>query len=202
MTAPQPRVPSASGSPRRQALAWGTACVLASSLITMHNSLHAMTPSTELPAELRSTLPAARQVGTAVLRFFGLRVYEARLWAINGFTPEDYNHHPFGLELIYDRKLEGAAIAERSIAEMRRVGRFTDEQARQWLSLMKQAFPDVVAQDRLLGLNDGQGEVRFFHNGRQTAQIRDAEFARLFFGIWLSPQTSAPAMRSSLLGLG
>ena len=74
MTAPQPRVPSASGSPRRQALAWGTACVLASSLITMPNALHAMTPSTELPAELRSTLPAARQVGTAVLRFFGLRV--------------------------------------------------------------------------------------------------------------------------------
>ena len=187
---------------RRQALSWGAASVLAPLLITMSNQLHAMTPTAELPAELRSTLPAGRQVGSAVLRFFGLRVYEARLWATNGFTPEDYNRHPFGLELVYDRKLEGAAIAERSIAEMRRVGSFTDEQARQWLSLMKQAFPDVVAHDRLLGLNDGQGEVRFFHNGRQTAQIRDAEFARLFFGIWLSPLTSAPAMRSSLLGLG
>jgi hypothetical protein len=103
---------------------------------------------------------------------------------------EDYARHPFALELVYDRKLEGAAIAERSIAEMRRVGSFTEEQARQWLELMKQAFPDVQAQDRLLGLNDGQGEVRFFHNGRQTAQLRDAEYARLFFGIWLSPQTS------------
>ena len=187
---------------RRHALSWGAASVLAPLLITMSNELHAVTPTVDLPGEMRSTLPAARQVGSAVLRFFGLRVYEARLWAANGFTPEDYNRHPFGLELVYDRKLEGAAIAERSIAEMRRVGSFTDEQARQWLSLMKQAFPDVVAHDRLLGLNDGQGEVRFFHNGRQTAQIRDAEFARLFFGIWLSPQTSAPAMRSSLLGLG
>ena len=187
---------------RRQALSWGAASVLAPLLITIPNELHAMTPTADLPAELRSTLPAARQMGSAVLRFFGLRVYEARLWATNGFAPEDYNRHPFGLELVYDRKLEGTAIAERSIAEMRRVGSFTDEQARQWLSLMKQAFPDVVAQDRLLGLNDGQGGVRFFHNGRQTAQIRDAEFARLFFGIWLSPQTSAPAMRSSLLGLG
>ena len=187
---------------RRQALSWGAASVLAPLLITMSNELHAIAPTVDLPAELRSTLPAARQVGSAVLRFFGLRVYEARLWATNGFTPEDYNRHPFGLELVYDRKLEGAAIAERSIAEMRRVGSFTDEQARQWLSLMKQAFPDVVAQDRLLGLNDGQGEVRFFHNGRQTAQLRDADYARLFFGIWLSPQTSAPAMRTSLLGQG
>ncbi|UUC91641.1 MULTISPECIES: chalcone isomerase family protein [Comamonas] len=187
---------------RRQALAWGAALALAPSLTTMSNALHAKTPAADLPTELRSALPAARLMGTGVLRFFGLRVYEARLWAAPGSLPDDYALHPFALELVYDRKLEGAAIAERSIAEMRRVGSFTDEQARRWLALMKQAFPDVVAQDRLLGLNDGQGEVRFFHNGRQTAQLRDADYARLFFGIWLAPQTSAPAMRSSLLGLG
>jgi hypothetical protein len=113
---------------------------------------------------------------------------------------ERYAQQPFGLELAYDRKLEGEAIAERSIAEMRR-GPFSAAQADQWLALMKQAFPDVAAQDRLLGLNDGQGEVRFFHNGQPTAQTRDAEYARLFFGIWLAPQTSAPALRDALLGL-
>lgn len=205
MTAPQPharRAPHAPRAPRRKALGWCAACVLAPSLITMSNALHAITPTAELPAELRSALPSARLMGTAVLRFFGLRVYEARLWAAPGLLPEDYARHPFALELVYDRKLEGAAIAERSIAEMRRVGSFTEEQARQWLDLMKQAFPDVVAKDRLLGLNDGQGDVRFFHNGRQTAQLRDADYARLFFGIWLAPQTSAPAMRTSLLGQG
>ena len=196
MTAPPPR------AHRRQALAWGAACALVPSLTAMSKLTHAMTTTADLPIELRSTLPAGRLVGKGVLRFFGLRVYEARLWAAPGFPPGDYARHPFALELVYDRKLEGMAIAERSIAEMRRVGSFTEEQARQWLELMKQAFPDVQAQDRLLGLNDGQGEVRFFHNGRQTAQLRDAEYARLFFGIWLSPQTSAPAMRSSLLGLG
>ncbi|MDH1701689.1 chalcone isomerase family protein [Comamonas terrigena] len=191
---------------RRQALALGAACALAPSLIAMSNATHALTPTTapatELPTELRSALPASRLVGTGVLRFFGLRVYEARLWAAPGFVPEDYARHPFALELVYDRKLEGAAIAERSIAEMRRVGSFTEAQARQWLALMQQAFPDVQPQDRLLGLNDGQGEVRFFHNGRQTALLRDADYARLFFGIWLAPQTSAPALRNALLGLG
>ena len=30
--------------------------------------------------------------------------------------------------------------------------------------------------------------------------MRDAEFARLFFGIWLSPRTSEPALREALLG--
>lgn len=188
------------GIPRRHALALGAAA-LALPLTTMTHDLHAAAP-TAVPAELRSALPAARLVGKAVLRFFGLRVYEARLWAAPGFAADDYARQAFALELVYDRKLEGEAIAERSIAEMRRVGSFTEEQARQWLALMKQAFPDVVAQDRLLGLCDGQGEVRFFHNGRLTAQARDAEYARLFFGIWLAPQTSAPALRNALLGLG
>ena len=68
------------------------------------------------------------------------------------------------------------------------------------LALMKQAFPDVAAGDRLLGFHDGQGQVRFFRNGEPTAQIDDVDYARLFFGIWLAPQTSAPALRESLLG--
>lgn len=103
--------------------------------------------------------------------------------------------------MTYARKLEGRAIAERSVAEMRRVGAFTDAQARDWLSRMTQAFPDVAAEDRLLGLNEADGTVRFLHNGQPTANWQDALFARLFFGIWLAPQTSAPALRQALLGL-
>lgn len=153
-----------------------------------------------LPAELKTALPNARLRGTGVLRFFGLRVYEARLWTLPDFDADDYARRPFALELVYDRKLEGSAIAERSVAEMRRVGNFDVDSAARWLALMRQAFPDVAAGDRLVGLNDGQGEVRFFHNGRPTAQTVDADYARLFFGIWLARQTSAPALRDSLLG--
>ncbi|MFG6447120.1 chalcone isomerase family protein [Roseateles sp. BYS180W] len=154
-----------------------------------------------VPAELAALLPQARLVGKGSLRFFGLMVYEARLWAAPGFEPQRWEQHAFGLELQYARKLEGSAIAERSVAEMRRIGPFSQEQAQRWLALMTRAFPDVVAQDRLLGWHRGQGEVRFLHNGRPTADLTDADFARLFFGIWLAPQTSAPALREALLGL-
>jgi hypothetical protein len=157
--------------------------------------------ATAPPSELRGLLPRARLLGSGGLRFFGLRVYEARLWAQAGFDHQQYEQHPFALELTYDRKLEGEAIAERSVAEMRRVGSFSESQARRWLAVMKQAFPDVVAGDRLLGFNDGQGAVGFYRNGEPTAQIGDADYARLFFGIWLAPNTSAPALREALLGL-
>jgi hypothetical protein len=186
------------GRPTRRALLQQGGGVLAAPLLAMPMTTSA---APARPEELRTDLPDARLVGTGVLRFFGLRVYEARLWAGPGFLPAQYARQPIALELLYDRKLEGLAIAERSVAEMRRIGAFSEEQARQWLTLMTQAFPDVAAQDRLLGLSDGQGGVRFFHNARQTAQVRDAEYARLFFGIWLAEQTSAPALRKSLLGL-
>ncbi len=186
------------GRPTRRTLLQQGGGVLAAPLLAMPLTVPA---APVRPEELRTDLPDARLVGTGVLRFFGLRVYEARLWSGPGFVPAQYARQPIALELLYDRKLEGLAIAERSVAEMRRIGAFSEEQARQWLALMTQAFPDVAAQDRLLGLSDGQGGVRFFHNARQTAQVRDAEYARLFFGIWLAEQTSAPALRKSLLGL-
>lgn len=181
---------------RRLALAQ-LAAAAASNPIAMSQAIADTPPS----AELLSLLPQARLQGSGVLRFFGLRVYEARLWTQPGFEGDDYARQPFVLELAYDRRLEGQAIAERSVAEMRRGGSFDEAKAKRWLALMTKAFPDVASGDRLLGFNDGKGEVRFFHNGRLTAETLDAEYARLFFGIWLAKQTSAPALRESLLGL-
>ena len=58
------------------------------------------------------------------------------------------------------------------------------------------------AGDRITGVHlPGEG-ARFFVNGRLQGELRDADFARLFFGIWLSPRTSEPALREALLGLG
>lgn len=186
------------GRPTRRTLLQQGSGVLAAPLLAMPLTAPA---APARPEELRTDMPEARLAGTGVLRFFGLRVYEARLWVGPGFVPEQYASQAIALELHYERKLEGLAIAERSVAEMRRIGAFSEEQARQWLALMTTAFPDVAPQDRLLGLSDGKGGVRFFHNARLTAQTRDAEYARLFFGIWLAAQTSAPALRKSLLGL-
>ena len=187
---------------RRQALLTLAATCAAAT----HTHSHAMNSptdtSTAVPAEIAAGLSKAQLLGRANLRFFGLLVYEARLWTAATFNAERYDSQPFALELEYARKLEGPAIAERSIAEMKRVGDFGDAQGKAWLAFMMQAFPNVGAQDRLTGVHDGKGNVRFYFNGKQTAATTDKDFARLFFGIWLSPKTSAPALRTSLIGQG
>jgi hypothetical protein len=168
-------------------------------------------PSTEVKAHL----PHAVLIGSGSLRFFGLSIYEARLWAAAEFDPGDYDRQAFALELHYARRLSGLAIAERSIAEMRRGGSFSDSQAGVWLAGLRLAFPDVGAGDRLTGFNDGLGGVRFYFNGAASPpglasarldakaatapQWVDIEFAKLFFGIWLATTSSVPALRQQLI---
>jgi hypothetical protein len=152
------------------------------------------------PPEVSSALPAAKLQGRATMRFFGLAIYEVRLWAPAGFAGERYDTHAFALELVYARRFTGAAITERSLEEMRRSGPVDDTQARVWQSAMARAFPDVAVGDRLTGVNHADGTTRFFHNARPTAGVSDPEFARRFFGIWLAPTTSEPALRRRLIG--
>jgi hypothetical protein len=129
------------------------------------------------------------------LRVWGFEVYDARLW-----TPRGFRHtQAFALELQYLRKLEGSAIASRSIEEMRRVGSFTDAQSQSWLAAMREMFPNVSAGERITGINlPGEG-AEFWVNGKRAGIVKDVNFARLFFGIWLDERTSEPKMRAQLL---
>ena len=144
-------------------------------------------------------LPGGRRQGQARLRFFGLSVYDAALWVEPGFEPASFERHRFVLELHYLRTLYGKAIAERSLKEMRGVGPISDAQAERWLAAMLQIFPDVKDGDHIAGLHlPGQG-ARFSLNDRPLGEVMEPEFARLFFGIWLSPGTSEPQMREQLI---
>jgi hypothetical protein len=151
------------------------------------------------PAEVAAALPDARWRGSAVMRFFGLHIYDARLWSAAPLAG-DGAAQPLALELIYARSLVGEQIASRSIKEMQGIGVVTDAQAARWLAAMTKLFPDVKAGDRITGVQaPGQG-TRFFFNGGLRGEVADADFTRLFFGIWLSPKTSEPRLRQQLLG--
>jgi hypothetical protein len=133
------------------------------------------------------------------LRVWGFEVYDARLWTPVGFRHGLYTQFPFALELQYLRKLEGAAIASRSIDEMRRVGSFSDAQAQSWGGAMRELFPDVRQGERITGINLPGVGAEFWVNGQRAGVVKDPAFARLFFGIWLDERTSEPKMRAQLL---
>ncbi len=156
--------------------------------------------SDSTPAEV-SEIPNAKLVGEGTLTFLTLPIYDAKLWASPTFSPQNYAMHPFALQLAYLRDFKGEDIAQRSMSEMQRGGKISDEQYARWLGQMRIAFPDIKKGDRIVGLNrPGVGAV-FFVNGKQSNEVKEPEFARLFFGIWLGPKTSEPELRKALISL-
>lgn len=138
--------------------------------------------------------------GQGRLRFLGLAIYDIRLWSAAPVSAERWAELPLTLEIEYARSLDGSEIAKRSLKEMRRQADISDAQATAWLAEMQAAFPDVKAGDRISGSFEPGVAAQFFVNGQSRRRVADAAFAKLFFGIWLSPQTSEPALRQQLLG--
>lgn len=146
-----------------------------------------------------SSLPGAAPTAPVRMRVWGFEVYDAKLWTRPGFAPAQYARHPFALELHYLRGLKGDAIAQRSLDEMKRQGPINEPQAQAWLKAMQALFPDVQKGDRITGVHKPEQGAEFWVNERLVGQVNDPQFAQLFFGIWLSPQTSAPDVRKALL---
>lgn len=139
-------------------------------------------------------------VGEGTLRWLGLKIYDARLLAAAPLEPTRIFDQAFALELTYARGFYGNLIAERSLEEIKKQGLGTPRQHEQWLALMKQTFPDVTANDRLRGVHRPGVGAEFYLNGKRVQLIADPEFSKAFFSIWLSPQTTEPGLRRSLLG--
>ena len=158
----------------------------------------AIQPS-ELRPELSGALPKAQRIGTGRLTVWGFQVYDARLWAQPGFRVANFDSAPLALELSYLRAFKAEEVAERSIKEMRRSRPVSDAQASRWMANLLRVIPDVRIGDRVMGVHRPGVGAAFWVNGKNTGEVLDAEFAKLFFGIWLSPNTSEPKLRDALL---
>ena len=153
----------------------------------------------EVRPELSGALPQAQRIGTGRLTVWGFQVYDARLWAQPDFRAANFDRAVLALELSYLRAFKSEEIAQRSIKEMRRSKPVSDVQAARWTADMLRVIPDVRPGDRVMGIHKPGVGAAVWVNGKNTGDVQDAEFARLFFGIWLSPNTSEPKLREALL---
>jgi hypothetical protein len=173
-------------------------CCLALQLLTAN--VFAQTSQPVLPPDVASNLPSTEFAGKGKLTFFGLEVYESSLWVAPNFKGLAFENHNFALELHYLRNFTAADIAKRSLEEMHRIEQVSEQKTAQWTKTLSELLPNVKKGDRLIGLHKPGAGATFWLNGKRIGEIRDAEFSRQFFAIWLSPKTSEPKLRMALLG--
>lgn len=150
-------------------------------------------------ASWREAVPDARLVGEGELRFFGFRIYDARLWSAKAPLQAQT---PFALELTYHRAISREDFVRTSLAEIERLSGMSGDSARMrdWRAQMQQAFVDVQPGERITGVYlPGRG-CRFYVNDRLQHEVDDPAFAEAFFAIWLDPRSRDQALRRELLG--
>lgn len=139
--------------------------------------------------------------GSGTLHWFGIKIYEAKLFAPGQLDPAQLSNRAFALELTYARDFSGKSIADKSIDEIKRLTFGNAEKRQNWQLQMQAIFPNVRTGDRIRGVHRPGAGVSFFHNDKPIGSIEDPEFTQAFFAIWLDPKTAKPSLRRELLGL-
>lgn len=155
--------------------------------------------SSAASANWRESVPNAQLVGQGELRFFGFRIYTARLWSPAQPLSADT---PFALELTYHRRIEREDFVRTSLEEIVRLTRPTPDATllRHWEAEMQQAFVDVQPGERITGVFLPGFGCRFYAGDRLQHEVADPQFADAFFSIWLDPRSRDQNLRRKLLG--
>lgn len=151
-----------------------------------------------IPDTVQRYVPHAAAVGDGMLSVAFWDIYEARLIAPHGkWTAKA----PYALDINYLTDIDGADIVKRTIDEMSAQGNISDAQLANWKQQLGMFFPDVKAGDHFMGVATQHGETVFYKNNVRIGNVKDKEFTRPFFAIWLGEKTSEPALRNNLLGM-
>lgn len=137
-------------------------------------------------------------VGQARLEVLFWAIYDSRLYTADGRYSE--GQRPLRLELEYLRDIEAADLVERTRNEWQHLQLRADEKEL-WLQELARLWPDVREDDVLALEMSESGRSTFLLNGKPLGSIDDPQFGPSFLAIWLSPDTSRPELRRSLIGM-
>ena len=141
-----------------------------------------------------------RLVGAGEMRWFGFKLYDARLWAPGTPSADTIQEGAFALELRYAREITSQRLVAASIEEIERLGEIPAQHVVAWRQTLSRIFHDVRPGETIIGVHHPERGAEFFHQGQRTGHIADNRFARRFFAIWLDPRTREPDLRARLLG--
>ena len=154
------------------------------------------TPSFAGDSCIAKYVPAASVSGSGKGTRLFFHVYDATLYAPNGVYNEK---KPYALELVYHVNINGEDIAQDSVRQIRRMGMKDDSTLIKWHKELKEIFPNVKPGDSLTGVHLASGQTLFCRDQHEIGRIKNKEFSRYFFGIWLDKKSEDATLRRNLL---
>ena len=136
-------------------------------------------------------------VGSSDMRWMVFKVYNITLLTHDGeYQPEGY---PQALEIRYYRDIDKEDLVKSTGNQWIKLG-IPSSKIKLWLPELLAMWPDISANDTLRIEVDVNGTNNFRFNGELIGAVDDEDFSRAFLDIWLSPETTQPAVRKRLIG--
>ena len=143
-------------------------------------------------------------VGSGVLSWFGIDVYEAFLFTESGRFEGLEDNGTVALELRYRRNIPASRLVERTRKEWNRLEGKTELPGpvvrEGWLEQVSSFWPDIRPGDLIVTVVEPGGPARFYSAGAFIGEVADPAFGPAFLGIWLHPKSSRPDLRDQLVG--
>ena len=140
---------------------------------------------------------ALRKCGAARLKVLFWDIYESSLYTPDGTWSEGVR--PLRLDIRYLRAISALDLVKQTGKEWAEQGKSSPEHV-VWQGELLSIWPDVTEGDVISLAIDPSGVSTFLFNGNAIGTIGDPQFGEDFAGIWLSPDTTRPALRRQLIG--
>ena len=141
--------------------------------------------------------------GVSTFRYWGFRVYTGALYIPTSEASSDtiLGEIPKKLVLRYHRSISVDQFVEKSEEILGKHPQLSLIKLRPFLSRMQSMYVPVEDGDAYaITYNPARGELRLFFNERLLGAITDPEFARAYFGIWVSNYSVSDDFTDELLG--
>jgi len=153
--------------------------------------------STKIPEAIHELFEQSFLVGSATLKFLGIKVYDISLWSEEvGFSYEKR----FAIYIKYNMNFSGEDLAQRSVTEIKRLHELSKQEESSYRESLKKIFSSVRKGDEKIAFFIPSQGVIIFHNGEPAGKISDPKLSRLFVDIWLDERSSYPKITKAILG--
>lgn len=145
-----------------------------------------------------SPLDDLQLVGRASFKWSFLRIYESALYSRDGNFRDVESD--LALHIRYYRNITRERLIQTTREQWQALGLSGHELAENWLSELRDIWPDIAKGDELTLRIDQNFAANFYMNGVYLGSVESPEFSRHFLAIWLSPASDFAELGLRLKG--
>ena len=138
------------------------------------------------------------KVGSAKFTVLFWDIYNSSLFTHSGRYEENLDQDVI-LKIEYLKDITAEELIKRTVEQWQHL-KYKKSDYETFIPNLKRIWPNISAGDSLTLYRNNQS-TEFYFNNTNIGVIDNEQFYKLFLAIWLSPDTSEPELRQSLIGI-